>query len=261
MKKSTTKKNGNDKTPCMVFYAMDWLTDVELRSCSAEARALWIDLLCYMSLSRIRGKLVIADRPMTLEDIKRMTQMTDPEFDPIFNELIERNVLRKDDEGFYYSRRVMEDEKVRQLRKKSGKMGGLKAEKNRVAKTVAKKEQDVDQNAAFPISYILYPNKYNNSIIFWIKSELKKVSKLPKQLTEEQELSLINDFGTDAVVEVLLAMENKPDLTKKYESVYLTARNWLKRRQDDKPNDNHKNGSPVAGSTGKSDNAAAISQF
>ncbi|MFM9060616.1 MAG: hypothetical protein ACKOQP_03015, partial [Bacteroidota bacterium] len=45
-------------------------------------------------------------------------------------------------------------------------------------------------------------------------------------------------YGQQAVQEILLAMNNKPDIAKKYASVGQTARQWLKNKktqQNEKP--------------------------
>lgn len=67
-------------------------------------------------------------------------------------------------------------------------------------------------------------------IHIFINKELENVKKLKKQLTFEQCESLINDFNKASIKDVLLEMENFAPLSKKYVSVNLTLRNWLKRQ-------------------------------
>jgi len=69
----------------------------------------------------------------------------------------------------------------------------------------------------------------------FVKDELSEVSKLEKQLTKDNCKKLISDFGREQVHDVLLAMENYNGLEKKYKSVYLTTRNWCKKRNEGKP--------------------------
>lgn len=57
---------------------------------------------------------------------------------------------------------------------------------------------------------------------------LKKM-KTPMNPKQASELSSI--YGFQAVCDVLLAMDNKPDIAKKYSSVGQTARQWLKNRK------------------------------
>jgi hypothetical protein len=48
-----------DKAPAMLFYVRDWLADPALMCCRASTRGIWINVLCFMWLSKERGKMVI----------------------------------------------------------------------------------------------------------------------------------------------------------------------------------------------------------
>jgi hypothetical protein len=63
---------------------------------------------------------------------------------------------------------------------------------------------------------------------------LENVMSLKKQLTYEQCEKLIEEFcGNKKLIwNTLLEMENNADLKKKYISVYLTLRNWIKLKID-----------------------------
>lgn len=61
----------------------------------------------------------------------------------------------------------------------------------------------------------------------YIKNDLKNVSKLKSQLTFAESERLIIEFDKDMIWETLLAMENYTEL-KKYTSVNLTLRKWIK---------------------------------
>lgn len=64
----------------------------------------------------------------------------------------------------------------------------------------------------------------------WIDENLENVAKLEKQMKPKECDALLEEYGKEALRDVLLAMENKKTLVKDYNSVYLTALNWLKRR-------------------------------
>ena len=66
----------------------------------------------------------------------------------------------------------------------------------------------------------------------YIKEKLPNVASLKKQITKEQVKELVSKFKTESIESVLLSMENKKDLLKKYSSVYLTASNWLSRDEN-----------------------------
>lgn len=73
-------------------------------------------------------------------------------------------------------------------------------------------------------------------LCLWIKTELKNVSKITNQLTDEEAKRLLNNFDKDSVRIILEAMENSKDLSKKNTSVNLTIRNWIRRRQESNSN-------------------------
>jgi hypothetical protein len=62
----------------------------------------------------------------------------------------------------------------------------------------------------------------------WMKSYTPTVLKMKTQMTEENLTSLKLNYDSTLIAEKLTEMENKADLLKKYTSVYLTLRKWLK---------------------------------
>jgi len=62
----------------------------------------------------------------------------------------------------------------------------------------------------------------------YISAELENVSKLKKQLTDDQIDRLEEEYTKAEIHDTLLEMENFKPLQKKYVSVYLTLRNWIK---------------------------------
>lgn len=78
------------------------------------------------------------------------------------------------------------------------------------------------------LKYLLFAEKF-----------APKLLKMKKPLQDLELQKLTTDYDKEKVKEVFLAMENKKTLLKDYESVYLTANNWLK-RADDKDNPKQK---------------------
>ena len=68
----------------------------------------------------------------------------------------------------------------------------------------------------------------NHPLNLHIASSFPNVRKLKNQLTDEQADELIETFGKQAIADILEAMENYGKL-KNYKSVYLTAKQWLKK--------------------------------
>lgn len=67
-------------------------------------------------------------------------------------------------------------------------------------------------------------------LALFISKELKNVSRLELQLSDEDCTRLLKEYDKKIIKEVLYDMENKKDLTKKYKSVNLTLRKWIKIR-------------------------------
>jgi len=65
----------------------------------------------------------------------------------------------------------------------------------------------------------------------FIKNNCSNISKIKEQLTFEQASKLWEEVNHQVLGDVIAAMENKADLTKKYKSVYLTIHNWVKNQK------------------------------
>lgn len=100
-----------------------------------------------------------------------------------------------------------------------GSQGGLADPSVQEKEKEQEKEQDV----------------YIHPLNLYIKSDLNNVSKLKTQLSNEECERLILEFNKTAIREILEAMENKSDLTKRYKSVNLTLRSWIKQRREKNP--------------------------
>jgi hypothetical protein len=72
--------------------------------------------------------------------------------------------------------------------------------------------------------------KPKHKIIIWLENNCPTVQKMKEPITEEQAIKIHDDFSNnpELVANTFLAMENKPDLLKKYKSANLTFRNWAK---------------------------------
>lgn len=111
------------KRPAFQFYPADWRKDVELRSCSIAARGLWIDLMCLAHECEPYGHLIVNGRPMTAAQIAGQVGLAQSQCAKLLQELIDNGVARKTAEGVVYSKRMVEDEDLRQRRAEGGKAG------------------------------------------------------------------------------------------------------------------------------------------
>lgn len=65
----------------------------------------------------------------------------------------------------------------------------------------------------------------------WLKSNAPRVLQMKEPITEEQFISLKNDFDAQFLCDLLREMHNYEPLLKKNRSANLTLRNWAKRRK------------------------------
>lgn len=112
-----------DKRPAFQFYPGDWRKDVQLRSCSLAARGLWIDLMCVMHDCEPYGHLVLNGHPMTPAKISGQIGVPPAVIKKLLAELLENGVARETAEGVIYSKRMVDDERKRNVRAAGGAAG------------------------------------------------------------------------------------------------------------------------------------------
>lgn len=128
-------KNSKNKRPSFPFYPADWRGDLKLQFCSFGAKGLWMDLMCIMHDSDKYGYLLIDGEKPTDEDLAFLFRVDIEIFRKYFLEIKDKKIIKKNNEGIYYSKRLVNDFKLRELSKKYGKLGGnpkLKGVKDRV---------------------------------------------------------------------------------------------------------------------------------
>lgn len=112
------------KRPAFQFYPGDWLRDTGLRSCSAAARGLWMDILCFMHEGSPYGYLKVNHKVILPPNLARMCGLTLEETEGCLAELAEAGVFETDAEGVIFSRRMIRDEELRNKRAACGHLGG-----------------------------------------------------------------------------------------------------------------------------------------
>lgn len=131
------ERHGMAKLPSFQFYPGDWFKDPDLRRCSLFARGLLVDLLCLMFEAKHRGRLTEADgvTPWSDADIAlAVGGATKEEIAAGLQELQNKNVLSRDDNGCLYSRRMVREERLRLERAAAGSKGGSKTQAKRKAR-------------------------------------------------------------------------------------------------------------------------------
>jgi len=202
-----------------------------------------------MHLSNEPGFLIVNGTPLNEKSIAQFTNSDQKTFKKVWSELIGFGIIRMDDRGVYYSKRMVEDERLKQLRRDCGSLGGnpnLKPKVKNLVKQKVNQKQTLSSSSSSSIindkSFINKENDWFHPIAEFVTFNCPSVSKLKKQLTLEQCEELEQNFGFDKTTEILSAMENFKSLGAKYVSVHLTALNWLKRAKNDKSDNNKQPG-------------------
>ena len=139
------------KIPYMKFYCQDWLKDSQLRLCSAATRGIFIDMLAMMHDFEKRGYLAIVEKAngklieskLKAKQIARLIGEDSSEVETALEELLRYNVLKTDAEGFFYSKRMVEESEISKARSANGKQGGRGNKKDSTkSKTKANQKQN-----------------------------------------------------------------------------------------------------------------------
>lgn len=114
-----------EKMPAFQFYPGDWRKDLAVQSLDYEARGIWHELLCFMSESTQRGRLVFPDgTAMDDESIAQMLGIPEANWKQTRSKLVGRKVSGEDEDGTLFNRRMCRDEAVRDARREAGRKGG-----------------------------------------------------------------------------------------------------------------------------------------
>lgn len=242
------KNNSSDRLPYFQFYPADWLTDTSLRLCSAETRGVWIDLLCHMSLSNERGFLIVGGQILDENGIRKLSGLSPKKFKKVLNELTLFGILKRDENGRFFSKRMVGDERLRQVRRDVGKKGGNPNLKKPVVDLVHNLvNQNENQNSTLSkvksqshkkkdkLSFFKEEKNEDvtlilNPVLQYIQKNCPTVARLSKQLSEIDAEELLQKFPVQEIFDVLDQMENFKPLVSKYSSVKLTLNSWIKNK-------------------------------
>lgn len=246
MNDNKIKQNSRDRQPAFQFYAGDWLTDPSLRMCSFETRGVWIDLLCVMFLSDEIGVLKIGNQILDENGVRKLVGMSPKKFKKVWNELTNFGILKCDENGRFFSKRMVGDERIRQVRREVGKLGGNPNLTKSVGRLVKQKDNQIptptnsisnsisnntNNNVVCVSDHELVDHGHVHFLIDHVVKNFPNVAKIKNQLTNDQCEKLEAEFSRAEIIEVLEAMENHSNVSKKYMSVSLTLKNWIKIRK------------------------------
>jgi hypothetical protein len=260
------KSNGRDRSPSFQFYPGDWLTDPKLNLCSPATKGVWMDILCHMYLSDEPGFLVFGDVVLDANGIQKLSKMNPKTFQKVFIELTTFGIIQRDENGRYFSKRMVNDERTRQQWREIGKLGGnpkLKKKENpkvnpkvntpeNLFPTSSSSSSSSNINTSTNVSVFTHP------VTIEIQKNFPSVSKMKSPLTDDQAEKLLAEHSMAEITTILEAMENVPTLSTKYKSTFLTIKNWIKHR---KSNDNNNKHQPSGNRNPKPNFDDAISKF
>lgn len=261
------KSNGRDRSPSFQFYPGDWLTDPKLNLCSPATKGVWMDILCHMYLSDEPGFLVFGDVVLDANGIQKLSKMNPKTFQKVFIELTTFGIIQRDENGRFFSKRMVNDERTRQQWREIGKLGGnpkLKKKENpKVNPKVNTTENLFPTSSSSSSSSNINTHSFEcvstHPIVLEIQKSFPAVSKMKLPLTDDQAEQLLTEFSKIEITEILEAMENVPTIATKYKSTFLTIKNWMKvRKRND--NNNPKNQS-IGNRNPKPNFDDAISKF
>jgi hypothetical protein len=112
------------KRPAFQFYPADWRKDNELQACSIGARGLWHELVCIMHEAVPYGHLTVNGLSQSETQAARLCRCEQAEYRKLLAELVAAGVPSFTADGTMYSRRMVRDEHIRNVRASSGKKGG-----------------------------------------------------------------------------------------------------------------------------------------
>ncbi len=112
------------KRPAFQFYPDKWQSDKDLRRCSIGARGLWVELCCVMHTCEPYGHLTEKDgSPMDDPGAAQLCALDLKLYRSLLAELERRGVPSRTASGVIYSRRMIRDEELRNIRAEGGKSG------------------------------------------------------------------------------------------------------------------------------------------
>lgn len=113
------------KLPAIQFYVGDWKKDSGVQSLSYHDRGVWFEILCLMHESDQRGKLLLNGKKMPEDALARVLGLDNQSLTTTLTTLLTYGVTSVCEEtGALCSRRMIRDEKLRQIRKEAGSKGG-----------------------------------------------------------------------------------------------------------------------------------------
>lgn len=144
--------------PSAIFYWNDWENDEGLKLCSLAAQGFWMRCLCIAARSTPRGYLAVNGRPLSCDDLAKLTGIASTEAETLLSEILERGVASRTHDGRIYNRRMVRDAKISRARAKSGREGGRVTAAKKRANSVCLENSGSKSEAKSKLPYPLTHN-------------------------------------------------------------------------------------------------------
>jgi hypothetical protein len=111
------------KRPAFQFYPADWRKDAAVQSCSMGAKGLWHEMMCIMHECEPYGHLTVNGVSMDTIQLARLVGEPVKRVQGWLAELRKAGVFSETEDGGIFSRRMVKDETLRNIRADGGKAG------------------------------------------------------------------------------------------------------------------------------------------
>jgi hypothetical protein len=113
------------KMPALQFYPADWRKDLAVQSLGYFDRGVWFEMLCLMHESSERGVMLLNGAPMPEEVIARLLGLDNQTFNQTLTTILTFGVAkRRQPDNAIFSKRMVDDERLCEIRRQAGKLGG-----------------------------------------------------------------------------------------------------------------------------------------
>jgi hypothetical protein len=116
-----------DNRPSFAFFPDDWLTDSALAISEPAEKGIWIDMLCYMFKSPVRGAMLNPNgSKMTTPEMAKLLRIPEKVMANVIGKLVDNKVARRLEDGTIVNWRMYrKDKDLSQKRREAGFRGAL----------------------------------------------------------------------------------------------------------------------------------------
>jgi len=170
--------------PWFKFNPADWLTNIDLRSCSCAARGTLVDLMCLAHRHESYGTIMSFDTPSDRKKIAKSLSISIRTFDKHLADLLQMQRICVSNDGHMYIKRMINDHAKASKDSKNGSKGGnpavmgvnppLNPDKNRVEEKRIEKKTPISPKEGGQVS-VESPKKRKKASKDMTAGELKKL--------------------------------------------------------------------------------------